>query len=89
MSLLSPKPPRTPGSPAPQAPSACSFGALLQAAFRREGALLDVGVQAELRAAVPRLPLHRVLRAVTHVLLCLRSTVERFGQVSCLRRAPH
>ncbi|XP_016063699.1 PREDICTED: nucleolar pre-ribosomal-associated protein 1-like [Miniopterus natalensis] len=60
-----PVPPRTPGSPAPQAPSACSFGALLQAAFRREGALLDAGV----------------LRAVTHVLLCLRSTVERFGQL--------
>ncbi|XP_053513946.1 nucleolar pre-ribosomal-associated protein 1 isoform X2 [Artibeus jamaicensis] len=70
-----------PGSPAPQGPSASSFGALLQTAFQSEGGLLDEGAQAELRAAICRLPMHHVLRSVTHVLLYLRSTVERFGQL--------
>lgn len=72
-----------PPSPAPQDPPAPSFGALLQAAFRSEGqaALLDEAVQARLRDAVPRLPLHRVLLSVKHVLLYVRTAVERFRQV--------
>lgn len=70
-------------SPAPQDPPAGSFGALLQAAFQSEGkaALLDEAVQARLRDAVPHLPAHRVLLAAKHVLLYLRTTVERFRQV--------
>lgn len=82
LSVLFPKPPPSPGSLAPQGPSACSFGSLLQTAFQSEGVLLDEGVQAQLRAAIPLLPMHRVLRSVKHVLLYLQSTVERFGQVS-------
>ncbi|XP_053772612.1 nucleolar pre-ribosomal-associated protein 1 isoform X2 [Desmodus rotundus] len=74
-----------PGSLAPQGASASSFGALLQMAFQSEGGLLDEGVQAELRAAIPRLPMHHILRSVTHVLLYLRSTVEHFRQLG--RRA--
>ncbi|KAM7133116.1 nucleolar pre-ribosomal-associated protein 1 isoform 1-T1 [Molossus nigricans] len=76
-----PLPPPTPGSLAPQGPSACSFGALLQTAFQSEGELLDEGVQAQLRAAIPHLPMHHILRSVKHVLLYLQSTVERFGQL--------
>ncbi|XP_028359707.1 nucleolar pre-ribosomal-associated protein 1 [Phyllostomus discolor] len=72
---------QVPGGLAPRVPSASSFGALLQAAFQSEGGLLDEGAQAELRAAVGRLPMQHVLRAVTHVLLYLRSTVERFRQL--------
>ncbi|XP_054569412.1 nucleolar pre-ribosomal-associated protein 1 [Eptesicus fuscus] len=76
-------PPQVPPSPAPQDPPARSFGALLQAAFRSEGeaALLDEAVQAQLRDAVPHLPMHRVLLSVKHVLLYLRTTVERFRQL--------
>ncbi|KAM5335146.1 nucleolar pre-ribosomal-associated protein 1 isoform 2-T2 [Glossophaga mutica] len=74
-------PPQVMDGLAPQGPPASSFGALLQAAFQSEGGLLDEGVQAELRAAACRLPLHRVLRSVTHVLLYLRTTVERFRQL--------
>ncbi|KAM5278399.1 nucleolar pre-ribosomal-associated protein 1 [Hipposideros larvatus] len=70
-----------PGSLAPQDPSASCFGALLQTAYESEGALLDEQVQEQLRAALPRLPLHRVLRSVKQVLLYLRSTVEDFGQL--------
>lgn len=75
---------QTPHSPAPQDPPAPSFGALLQAAFRREdkAALLDEAVQARLRDAVPHLPMHHVLLSVKHVLLYLRTSVERFRQVS-------
>lgn len=82
--LSLPQPPQVPPSPAPQDPPARSFGALLQAAFRSEGeaVLLDEAVQARLRDAVPHLPMDRVLLSVKHVLLCLRTTVERFRQVS-------
>lgn len=82
-----PKALQTPGNPAPQGPTA-SFGALLQTAYASEGALLDARVQAELRAALPRLPMHGVLRSVKHVLLYLRTTVENFGQVSVAPRPP-
>ena len=82
--FLFPKPLQMPGSLAPQGASASSFGALLQMAFQSEGGLLDEGAQAELRAAIPCLPMHHVLRSVTHVLLYLRSTVEHFRQVSRL-----
>ncbi|XP_036921159.1 nucleolar pre-ribosomal-associated protein 1 [Sturnira hondurensis] len=70
-----------PDSLAPQGPLASSFGPLLQRAFQSEGGLLDEGAQAELRAAICRLPMHHILRSVTHVLLYLRSTVERFRQL--------
>lgn len=80
-----PKVLQTPGSPAPQGPTT-SFGALLQTAYASEGALLDARVQVELQAALPRLPMHRVLRSAKHVLLCLRTTVENFGQVSVAPR---
>lgn len=76
-----------PGSLAPQDTSASCFGVLLQTAYESEGALLDERVQAQLRAALPRLPLHRVLRSVKHVLLYLGSTVENFGQVSAAPRS--
>ncbi|XP_059542298.1 nucleolar pre-ribosomal-associated protein 1 isoform X1 [Myotis daubentonii] len=75
--------PQTPRSQDPQDPRAPSFGALLQAAFRSEdkAALLDEAVQARLREAVPHLPMHRVLLSVRHVLLYLRTSVERFRQL--------
>ncbi|EPQ04265.1 Nucleolar pre-ribosomal-associated protein 1 [Myotis brandtii] len=75
--------PQTPHSPTPQDPPAPSFGALLQAAFRSEdkAALLDEAVQARLRDAVPHLPMHHVLLSVKHVLLYLRTSVERFRQL--------
>ncbi|KAM8813060.1 nucleolar pre-ribosomal-associated protein 1 [Rhynchonycteris naso] len=72
---------QTLGGLAPQSPSACPFGTLLQTAFQSKDTLLDEGVQAQLRAAVPCLPMHRVLRSVTHVLLYLRTTVECFSQL--------
>ncbi|CAK6442115.1 unnamed protein product [Pipistrellus nathusii] len=76
-------PPQTPPSPAPEDPAARSFGALLQAAFRSEGqaALLDEEVQTQLRDAIPDVPMHRVPLSVKHVLLCLRTTAERFRQL--------
>ncbi|XP_012587730.1 PREDICTED: nucleolar pre-ribosomal-associated protein 1 isoform X2 [Condylura cristata] len=66
---------------APQDPPASSFSALLQGAYEREGALLDEGVQAQLLAALPRLPMHQVPLAAKHVLLYLRSTVGNFRQL--------
>ncbi|XP_066226445.1 nucleolar pre-ribosomal-associated protein 1 isoform X1 [Saccopteryx leptura] len=72
---------QTLGGLAPQPPSACPFGTLLQTAFQSKDTLLDEGVQAQLRAAVPCLPMHRVLLSVTHVLLYLRTTVECFSQL--------
>ncbi|XP_023375485.1 nucleolar pre-ribosomal-associated protein 1 [Pteropus vampyrus] len=72
---------QTLGSPGPHGPPTAAFGALLQMAYEKEGALLDEGVQAQLRAALPCLPMPQVLRAVKHVLLYLRATVENFGQL--------
>ncbi|XP_043449674.1 nucleolar pre-ribosomal-associated protein 1 [Prionailurus bengalensis] len=72
---------QTPGSLAPQGPPASSFSALLQTAYESEGALLDEQVQARLRAALPHLPMHQVLRSAKHLLLYIRSTVETFGQL--------
>ncbi|KAM9201246.1 LOW QUALITY PROTEIN: nucleolar pre-ribosomal-associated protein 1 [Dugong dugon] len=73
---------QTSGGVAPRAPSLESpFGALLKSAYESRDALLDEGVQAQLQAAVLHLPLHQVLCAVTHVLLYLRTTVERFSQL--------
>ncbi|XP_058378996.1 nucleolar pre-ribosomal-associated protein 1 isoform X2 [Diceros bicornis minor] len=69
------------GSLAPQGPSVSSFAALLQTAYESKGALLDELVQEQLRAAIPCLPLHQVLRSVKHLLLYLRSTVENFSQL--------
>lgn len=80
-----PKPLQTPGSPAPREASAPSFATLLRTAYESEGALLDERVQAQLRAALPRLPLPQGLRAAKQLLLYVRSTVESFSQVS---RAP-
>uniref|UniRef100_A0A8C3VSQ9 URB1 ribosome biosis homolog n=1 Tax=Catagonus wagneri TaxID=51154 RepID=A0A8C3VSQ9_9CETA len=70
-------------SPARPAPPAPSFSALLQAAYAGQGALplLDEGVQAQLRAALLRLPMHQALRSAKHLLLYVRSTVENFGQL--------
>nr|XP_019585736.1 PREDICTED: nucleolar pre-ribosomal-associated protein 1 [Rhinolophus sinicus] len=70
-----------PSSLAPQDTSSSCFSVLLQTAYESESTLLDERVQAQLRAALPRLPLHRVLRSVKHVLLYLGSTVENFGQL--------
>ncbi|KAK2490694.1 hypothetical protein MC885_003320 [Smutsia gigantea] len=70
-----------PGSLVPQGSAASGFTALLQTAYESEGALLDEDVQAQLRDALPRLPMHRVLRSAKHLLLYLRSTVENFGQL--------
>ncbi|XP_077935470.1 nucleolar pre-ribosomal-associated protein 1 [Halichoerus grypus] len=72
---------QTPGSLAPQGPPASSFAALLQTAYESEGALLDGQVQARLRAALPHVPMHQLLRSATHLLLYLRSTVQSFGQL--------
>lgn len=83
-----PKPFQTPGSLAPQGPPASSFSALLQTAYESEGALLDEQVQARLRAALPHLPMHQVLRSAKHLLLYIRSTVETFGQVSAAPPTP-
>lgn len=82
--LLSPKPLQTSGSPATPVPPAPSFSTLLQSAYAGQGALplLDEGVQAQLQAALPRLPMHQALRSAKHLLLYVRSTVENFGQVS-------
>ncbi|XP_049713737.1 nucleolar pre-ribosomal-associated protein 1 isoform X2 [Elephas maximus indicus] len=73
---------QTSGSIAPPAPSLdSSFSALLKSAYESKDVLLDEGVQAQLQAAIPHLPLHQVLRAVKHVLLYLRTTVENFSQL--------
>lgn len=79
-----------PGSLAPRGPPAASFAALLQTAYESEGALLDEQVQAQLRAALPHVPMPRLLCSAKHLLLYLRSTVENFGQVSAapLSRRP-
>ncbi|XP_055965198.1 nucleolar pre-ribosomal-associated protein 1 [Sorex fumeus] len=71
----------TPETSGPEDPSATSFPALLQAAYERKGALLDTEVQAQLRAALPGLPLHRGPLAARHLLLYVRSTVDNFGQL--------
>ncbi|XP_060054580.1 nucleolar pre-ribosomal-associated protein 1 isoform X2 [Erinaceus europaeus] len=73
--------PQTPDSLAPQAPGTPTFSALLQAAYQREGGLLDEGVQAQLQAALLDLPLHQTLRTAKQLLLYLRSTVENFRQL--------
>lgn len=85
-----PKPLQMPGSLAPRGPPAASFAALLQTAYESEGALLDEQVQAQLRAALPHVPMPRLLCSAKHLLLYLRSTVENFGQVSAapLSRRP-
>ncbi|XP_029794526.1 nucleolar pre-ribosomal-associated protein 1 [Suricata suricatta] len=70
-----------PGSLAPQGPAASSFAALLQTAYESEGGFLDEEVQARLRAALPQLQMHQVLRVATHLLLYIRSAVENFGQL--------
>ncbi|XP_049623804.1 nucleolar pre-ribosomal-associated protein 1-like, partial [Suncus etruscus] len=73
--------PPMPKDSAPQDPSATSFPALLQAAYERPGALLDIQVQSQLRAALPSLPLHRGPCTARHLLLYIRSTVDNFGQL--------
>ncbi|XP_008066646.1 nucleolar pre-ribosomal-associated protein 1 [Carlito syrichta] len=60
--------------------SASSFTTLLQVAYESQ-ALRDEGVQVQLQAAVPQLPMPQVLRAVKQVLLYLRSTVENFSKL--------
>ncbi|XP_047576986.1 nucleolar pre-ribosomal-associated protein 1 [Lutra lutra] len=70
-----------PGSLGPRGPPAASFAALLQTAYESEGALLDEQVQAQLRAALPHVPMPWLLRSAKHLLLYLRSTVENFGQL--------
>ncbi|XP_074216765.1 nucleolar pre-ribosomal-associated protein 1 isoform X3 [Camelus bactrianus] len=76
---------QTSGSPAPPGPPDPSFAALLQAAYMGEESgplqLLDEAVQAQLQAALLRLPMHQVLRSAKHLLLYVRSTVENFGQL--------
>ncbi|XP_054556286.1 nucleolar pre-ribosomal-associated protein 1 isoform X2 [Talpa occidentalis] len=72
---------QTSDSLAPQDLPTSSFSALLQGAYEREGALLDERVQAQLLAALPLLPMHRIPLAVRHVLLYLRSSVENFRQL--------
>nr|XP_006216094.1 nucleolar pre-ribosomal-associated protein 1 isoform X1 [Vicugna pacos] len=73
------------GSPAPPGPPDPSFAALLQAAYMGEESgplqLLDEAVQAQLQAALLRLPMHQALRLAKHLLLYVRSTVENFGQL--------
>lgn len=61
-------------------PSASSFPALLQAAYESQ-MLRDEHVQAQLQAALPRLPLRQIPRSAKQVLLYLRSTVDNFGQL--------
>lgn len=88
--LLPPQPLQTSGSPAPPGPAASSFSSLLQTAYAGQDQgqgpgglpLLDEGVQAQLRAALLRLPMHQALRAAKHLLLYIRSAVENFAQVS-------
>ncbi|XP_007939478.1 nucleolar pre-ribosomal-associated protein 1 [Orycteropus afer afer] len=73
---------QTLGSIAPCAPSSdSSFATLLKTAYESKDALLDKGVQAQLQTAILHLPLRQVLRAVKHVLLYLRTTVENFSQL--------
>ncbi|XP_047651428.1 LOW QUALITY PROTEIN: nucleolar pre-ribosomal-associated protein 1 [Phacochoerus africanus] len=74
---------QTSGSPATPVSPAPSFSTLLQTAYMGQGALplLDEGVQAQLQAALPRLPMHQALRSAKHLLLYVRSTVENFGQL--------
>uniref|UniRef100_A0A452UTE7 URB1 ribosome biogenesis homolog n=1 Tax=Ursus maritimus TaxID=29073 RepID=A0A452UTE7_URSMA len=79
---------QTPGSLPPPGPPASSFATLLQTAYESDGGLLDERVQAQLRAALPHIPMHRVLGSARHLLLYLRSTVESFGQVSATAASP-
>ncbi|XFF96411.1 hypothetical protein AB1E19_000036 [Capra hircus] len=80
---------QTSGSPAPPGPAAPSFSSLLQTAYASQDQgqgpgglpLLDEGVQAQLRAALLRLPMHQVLRTAKHLLLYIRSAVENFAQL--------
>ncbi|XP_031314662.2 nucleolar pre-ribosomal-associated protein 1 [Camelus dromedarius] len=76
---------QTSGSPAPPGPPDPSFAALLQAAYMGEESgplqLLDEVVQAQLQAALLRLPMHQALRSAKHLLLYVGSTVENFGQL--------
>ncbi|XP_020764535.2 LOW QUALITY PROTEIN: nucleolar pre-ribosomal-associated protein 1 [Odocoileus virginianus] len=80
---------QTSGSPAPPGPAAPSFSSLLQTAYAGQDQgqgpgglpLLDEGVQAQLRAALLRLPMHQALRAAKHLLLYVRSAVENFAQL--------
>ncbi|KAM6224025.1 nucleolar pre-ribosomal-associated protein 1 [Rhynchocyon petersi] len=73
---------QTSSSIVPRAPpSDASFATLLKTAYESKDALLDESVQAQLRAAIPRVPLHQVVRAVKHVLLYIRTTVENFSQL--------
>lgn len=84
------QPLQTSGSPAAPGPAAPSFSSLLQTAYASQDQgqgpggllLLDDGVQAQLRAALLRLPMHQALRAAKHLLLYIRSAVENFAQVS-------
>lgn len=84
------QPLQTSGSPAAPGPAAPSFSSLLQTAYASQDQgqgpggllLLDEGVQAQLRAALLRLPMHQALRAAKHLLLYIRSAVENFAQVS-------
>uniref|UniRef100_A0AC11DV62 URB1 ribosome biogenesis homolog n=1 Tax=Ovis aries TaxID=9940 RepID=A0AC11DV62_SHEEP len=79
---------QTSGSPALPGPAAPSFSSLLQMAYASQDQgqgpgglpLLDEGVQAQLRAALLRLPMHQALRAAKHLLLYIRSAVENFPQ---------
>lgn len=80
---------QTSGSPAAPGPAAPSFSSLLQTAYASQDQgqgpggllLLDEGVQAQLRAALLRLPMHQALRAAKHLLLYIRSAVENFAQL--------
>ncbi|XP_068831564.1 nucleolar pre-ribosomal-associated protein 1 [Capricornis sumatraensis] len=80
---------QTSGSPAPPGPAAPSFSSLLQTAYASQDQgqgpgglpLLDEGVQAQLRAALLRLPMQQALRAAKHLLLYVRSAVENFAQL--------
>ncbi|KAI4590180.1 hypothetical protein MJG53_001229 [Ovis ammon polii x Ovis aries] len=80
---------QTSGSPAPPGSAAPSFSSLLQTAYASQDQgqgpgglpLLDEGVQAQLRAALLRLPMHQALRAAKHLLLYIRSAVENFAQL--------
>ena len=90
LASAAPQPLQTSGSPAPPGPTAPSFSSLLQTAYAGQDQgqgpgglpLLDEGVQAQLRAALLRLPMHQALRAAKHLLLYVRSAVENFAQVS-------
>ncbi|XP_015334179.1 nucleolar pre-ribosomal-associated protein 1 isoform X1 [Marmota marmota marmota] len=61
-------------------PEASCFSALLQTAYESQ-TLLEECIQARLQAAIPHLAQHQVLRSAKQVLLCLRTTVENFGQL--------